>query len=53
MKFRSLKNYSVGAYKKAMRKLNFPNYEYIEDVNRAYSDCSQKLRAVIDKVAPC
>ena len=52
-KFRSLKNYAVDAYKNALKKINFPNYEYFEDVNRAYSDFFQKLMTVIDNVAPC
>ena len=53
IKFRSLKNYTVDAYKNALRKINFPNYEYFEDVNQVYSDLFQKLMAVIDNVAPC
>ena len=43
----------VGAYKNALRKINFPNYEYFEDVNRAYSDFFQKIMTVIDNVAHC
>ena len=38
IKFRSRKNYAVDAYKNALRKINFPNCEYFEDVNRAFSD---------------
>ena len=53
IKFPSLKNYAVDAYKNALRKINLPNYEYFEDVNRAYSDVFQKLMTVIDDVAPC
>ena len=53
IKFRSLKNYTVDAYKNALRKINFPNYEYFEDVNRAYSDFFKKLMTVTDDVAPC
>ena len=34
--FCSLKSYTVDAYKSALRKIDFPNYEYFEDVNRAY-----------------
>ena len=37
-KFCSLKNYAVDAYKNALKKINFPNYEYFEDASRAYSD---------------
>ena len=43
----------VNAYKNALRKINFPNNEYFEDVNRAYLDLFQKLMTVIDNVAPC
>ena len=53
IRFRSLKNYAVDAYINALKKINFPNYEYFEDVNRAYSDFFQKLMTVIDNIAPC
>ena len=53
IRFCSRKNYAVDAYKNALKKINFPNYEYFEDVNRAYSDFFQKLMTVIDNVAPC
>ena len=53
IKFRSLKDYTVDAYKNALKKINFPNYEYFEDVNRAYSDFFQKLMSVIDNIARC
>ena len=39
--------------KTILKKINFPNYEYFEDVNRAYSDFFQKLMTVIDNFAPC
>ena len=45
--------YAVDADKNAMREINFPSYEYSEDVNWVYSDFFQKLMAVIDNVAPC
>ena len=51
--FCSLKNYAGDAYKNAQRKINFPNYEYFEDVSWAYSDFFQELMTVIDNVAPC
>ena len=51
--FRLLKNYAVDAYNNALKKINFPNYEYFEDVNRAYSDFFQKLMTAIDSVAAC
>ena len=54
MKFRSsFKNYAVDAYKNALRKINFPNFEYSKDVNRMYSDFFQKLMAFIKNGAPC
>ena len=43
----------VDAYKSALRKINFPNYECFEDVSRAYLDFFQKLMTVIDNFAPC
>ena len=52
-KFCSLKNYAVDAYKNALEKINFPNYEYFEDASRAYSDFFQKLTKVIENIAPC
>ena len=52
IKFHSLRNYTVDAYKNALKKTNFPNYEYFEDVNQVYSDF-QKLMTVIDNIAPC
>ena len=53
IKLRSLKNYTVDAYKNVLTKINFPGYEYFEDVNRGYSDFFQKLMAVIVNVVPC
>ena len=53
IEFRSLKNYAVDAYKSALREINFPNWEYFEYVNPAYSGFFQKLMTVIDNVAPC
>ena len=43
IKFRSLKNQAFDAYKSAQTEINFPNYKYFEDVNRAYADFFQKL----------
>ena len=34
--FRSLKNYSPGAYEEALRKLSTPNYELLDDIDKAY-----------------
>ena len=45
IKFRSLKNYAVDAYKHALRKITiFLNYQYFED--RVYSDFFQKLMTI-------
>ena len=43
----------VDVYKNALWKINLLNYEYFEDVNRAYSDLFQKLMIVIGIVATC
>ena len=43
IKFYSLKNYAFDAYKNTLRKINFPNHKYFEDVKRAYSDFFIKL----------
>ena len=53
IKFHSVKNYAVDAYKNALEKINSPNYEYFEDVNRVYSDFFQILVTAIDNIAPC
>ena len=33
--FRSFKKYTVDAYKDALKKVNFPNYELLNDINEA------------------
>ena len=53
IKFGLLKNCAADAYKNALREIDFPNYQYFEDVNRAYSDLFKKLMTVTDNVAPC
>ena len=50
--FCSFKKYTVDAYKDALRKVNFPNYELFNDVNEAYSNFFQKIRIVIGSIAP-
>ena len=50
--FRSFKKYTVDAYKDALKKVNFPNYELFNDVNEAYSNFFQKIRIVVDSIAP-
>ena len=50
--FRSFKKYTVDAYKDAQNKVNFPNYELFNDVNEVYSNFFQKIRIVVDSIAP-
>ena len=40
------------AYKEALGKVCFPDYENFSDVNKAYENFIQKLISVIDKLAP-
>ena len=47
------KKYTVDAYKDALKKANFPNYKQFNDVNEAYSNFFQKIRIVVDNIAPC
>ena len=49
---RSLKNYSIDVYEKALKDLDFPNYELFTDIDLAYFDFIQKLINVLDKIAP-
>ena len=46
--FRSLKNYTAEAYKEALSKVCFLNYENFGGVNKAYGNFIQKLMSVID-----
>ena len=50
--FRSFKKYTVDAYKDALKKVNFPDYKLFNDVNEAYSNFFQKIRIVVDSIAP-
>ena len=45
------RKYTVDAYKDALKNVNFPNCELFDDVNEAYSNFFQKIRAVIDNTA--
>ena len=40
------------AYKEALGKVNFPNFENFSGVNKAFEKFIQKLMIVIDKLAP-
>ena len=48
--FWSLKNYPPEAYKEALGKVYFPDYEKFSDENKAYENFVQKLMSVIDKL---
>ena len=50
--FRSFKKYTFDAYKDALKKVNFPNYELFNDVDEAYWNFFQKIRIVVDSIAP-
>ena len=50
--FCSFKKYTVDAYKDALKKVNFPDYKLFNDVNEAYSNFFQKIRIVVDSIAP-
>ena len=50
--FRPLKNYAAEAYKEALGKVYFPNYENFSDVSKAYENFIQKLMSITDKLAP-
>ena len=50
--FHSRKNYTAEAYKAALSKVYFANYENFDDVNKAYENVIQKLMNVINKLAP-
>ena len=49
---RSLKNYSIDVYERALRDIDFPNYETFTDIDLAYSDFIQKLTNLLDNLAP-
>ena len=51
IKIRSLKNYSIESLNEALGMINFPDYEYFNDVDIAYSDFIQRITSVINKIA--
>ena len=53
IKIRSLKNYSIESLNKGLSMINFPSYEYLNDVDIAYSDFIEHITSVIEKIAPC
>ena len=52
IKIRSLKNYSIESLNQGLSMINFPDYEYFNDVDIAYSDFIQRITLVINKIAP-
>ena len=48
--FRLLKYYTSKAYKEALSKLYFPNYENFGDLSKAYENFIHKLMIVVDKL---
>ena len=52
IRFCSFKNYNVDGFEKALKEINFPDYENFGSVNVGYSNVIQKLMEVMDKVAP-
>ena len=49
---RSFKNYTIELYQRALKTLDFPNYENFTDMDAAYTDFIDKLVSVINKIAP-
>ena len=52
MKIRSLKNYTIESLNQGLRMINFPDYEYFNNVDIAYSDFTQRITSVINKITP-
>ena len=52
MKIRSLKNDSIESLNQGLTMINFPCYEYLNDVDIAYSDFIERITSVIKKIAP-
>ena len=49
---RSLKKYSAEAFRIALEKINFPNYDIFSNVNTAYKDLLRKVTNTLDNIAP-
>ena len=49
---KSLKNYSIESLNQSLSMINFPDHEYFNDVDIAYSDFIQRITSVINKIAP-
>ena len=54
VKWRSLKNYTIESFKQDRRMINFPDYEYfndVDDVDKYWSDFIQRIAPFINKNA--
>ena len=49
---RSFKRYTVNVFVKKLQKVNFSNYECFSCVDAAYTDFLNKLRKVVNEIAP-
>ena len=49
---KSLKYYTIESLNQGFRTINFPDYEYFNNVNIAYSDFTQRITLVTNKIAP-
>ena len=52
IRYRSLQNYSANIHEEALGRVDFPNYHNFENINKTYSNFIQKIKRVIDLVAP-
>ena len=52
VKIRSLKSYTIESRNQDLSIIKFPDYEYFNDVNIAYSDLNQRITSVMNKTAP-
>ena len=52
IKIRTLKNHIIESLSKGLSMINFPDYEYFNGVDIAYSDFVQRITSVINKIAP-
>ena len=52
IKIISLKNYAIESLNQGLSMINFPDYEYFNDEDIAYSDFIQRITSTINKVAP-
>ena len=48
----SMKTYTKETFLQKLRQLKLPNYKDFNCINEAYLDFTQKLMAIVDKIAP-